>query len=183
MPDSLEAIFGNDREWLESQPCRRPWAKGCRMLVDTLQAWLDEHYRQACDKPPPTDRRERIPYLLRLWRCWSYHWRKTVDMGPRGRVDGRRVAQEIQAGRDCTGRALGGNPLRDVVLAEALLHDEPSAAELFTEEYRAVGLDAMARILGREVRDNWQLWWDALRGHIGMALRTYEGRSTLKGWI
>jgi hypothetical protein len=114
--------------------------------------WLDEFYESLCRKKAPANADERNAYVERLARCWSYHLAKTAEVRSEP-VDEESLASDLHAGRDGDGRSLGGNPLRDVVLAEAVVRNEKAAVERFEEEYRADALDSMAAILGGDVRD------------------------------
>jgi RNA polymerase sigma factor (sigma-70 family) len=82
---------------------------------------------------------------------------------------------------------LGGNPLRDVVLARAMLARDKPAQVLFDVEYR----DAAVRI-GGNVDPRWRDdtgWWDALVERlIGTRekpgkLERFAGRCSLKFWL
>jgi RNA polymerase sigma factor (sigma-70 family) len=82
---------------------------------------------------------------------------------------------------------LGGDPLRDVVLAEAMLQGEPSALAAFSREYRQFAVGQAAKLQPRfRSDDDW--WHDLLTELQGQLkppgkLARFHGRCSLRNWL
>lgn len=159
------------------------------MLARQLQQWTREYsermYAAAIGPEDP-----RAPHLCRrLWQCWRHHWQQACEVSPEGKVDGQEVASRIRAGEGYAGgKRLGGDPLSDVVLAEAVLAREPKATEYLEEQYRPFCI-AQGRGIDRRVDEDAYDWWcqllDRLAGYSRSPgkLASFSGRCGLKFWL
>jgi RNA polymerase sigma factor (sigma-70 family) len=105
-------------------------------------------------------------------------------------VDGWEVAAEMLTGRGRRGAGqLGGNVLRDTVLAHAMLRKDDAAVRRFVADYKETICRQVARVhrLARE-DDAW--WNDLLAELVGVSrenrpgrLVRYHGRSGLVIWV
>lgn len=185
----ISEVLDADRGWLEPQPGMTPWDKGCDMIVRQLEEWLAQYSKSLCDLQVTTDNANHPVYIHRLWACWRYHWRKAASTAPDGRIDGREVADRIRSGRGCCGSGrLGGNPLRDVVLAEAVQHKEEKAMHALEEENRlyciAQGIRVNSRV-AKDKRDWWYRLLDELGGYSNPPgkLSKFRGKCGLRNWL
>jgi RNA polymerase sigma-70 factor (ECF subfamily) len=180
-------LFDPDRPWLTGQPRLERWDAGCAALRQQLERWLREYCallgcRHLTAADPGHDR-----FLRRLWGCWGYHWHAAVqEQG--GPVDGWAVAEQLRAGVGSLGQGhLGGDPLRDVVLAEAVLQRDNAATRRFTQEYRefVCGLIARAHASAADFSDWWSELIDRLAGYTRPPgkLERYAGRCGLRNWL
>lgn len=182
-------MFARDKTWLERQPGMAPWKKGCAMVSETLDAWLAEYSECVCDQVITRKHDAHSVYADRLWGCWSHHWHQAAEKTPGGRIDGEEVARQIRAGRGwLRGGRLGGDPLRDVVLAVAMPRKDERAVECFQAEY----FDFLRRLAGRRRQCFYQEpdpWWndflDFLAGYTTSApkLDRFQGRCALRNWL
>lgn len=179
-PDWLSA----DEAWLTAQPGMAPWPAAAACVVAHLAAWAA---RYAADlgltAGPPAD----APRAL--WECWRHHWRTAADEAERP-VDGWVVAGEIESGVGRRGRGqLGGNVVRDVVLARAMLARDNAAVRRFEADYRGSIVRQVAAVR-RYARDDLAWWNDLLAELVGVhregragRLARYNGRSGLVPWV
>lgn len=179
---TVPAWLAADRGWLADQPGMTPWPAAANRIVRTLTRWAKDYTATLRIAHPGPD------CLPRLWACWSHHWRTAVERAG-GPVDGFAVAAQIEAGRGyCRGGNLGGNVLRDVVLAAAMLRRDDAAVRRFEAEYKDTvvrQVTAVRRFAGHESE-----WWnDLLADLVGVGkagrdgrLARFSGRSGLAGW-
>ncbi len=114
-------LFESDRCWLEDQPGMQPWDHGCDGLEATLERLLKEYAAALHDRPVTRDHPRYLRYLGALWQCLRHHWKTARDAHARP-VGCDEVVEHLRRGRGFRrGRQLGGNPLRDVILAQAVL--------------------------------------------------------------
>jgi hypothetical protein len=114
-------IFDGDRHWLERQPGMNDWETGCARLEAQLTQWLSDYSRAFCASTIGPDHESHRRCLERLWKCWSDHWQSALEAHGVERFDGGEVSASIRAGRGYKGAGqLGGDPLRDIVLAESV---------------------------------------------------------------
>lgn len=186
-------MFDRERQWLDRHLGRPSWGEGCRRLQQQLDGWLGEYTPPVCEQPV-TDAHAGYPrYCGRLWECWGWHWRQAAEADGEQPVDGALVAAEIRLGRGYQGGGrLGGDPLRDVVLAVAMLEKENKAACCFETDYREFSRRQAGRI-AREVADQIDDWWNELLDHLAGytrqsgepagKLERFRGRSALQNWL
>jgi len=179
-------MFEADKTWLCKQPGMNTWPKGCRGLVMTLSQWIADYSEPLCEESVTRSDANYGKYLSRLWMCWSHHWNQGRQRSG-GTIDGASVASRIQSGRGYTGGGrLGGDPLRDVVLAVAMVAKEDLAAKQFLKEYAGY-----CRSVGSRISTNADDWWDefidCLAGYSGgdrkPDLDSFSGRCGLKNWL
>ena len=207
MGTGVGGLLDEDRAWLENQPGMNPWQDGCAMLRQSLDTWLGQYLGAiGLDAPtiacpaaepgqdssliadrPPTD--GRYTYSARLWRCWCPHWQQAITQPPGGLVDGRDVARQIQRHEGFLGsRQLGGDPLRDVVLAEAVQQRGPTAMRTFEQEYKDFCI-AQGVVVNRRVLEDRDDWWYCLLDHLAGYSRPpgklagFSGKCGLKFWL
>lgn len=171
-----------DRSWLTEQPGLAHWPATASRIADTLRGWLAKSVAElGVASPGPAA-------LERLWACWSHHWRTAIESGG-GPVDGWDVAAQIEAGRGFRRRGnLGGNVVRDVVLATAMLQKDNEAVRRFERDHKDAivrQVTAVRRFVGEDPG-----WWnDLLADLVGVQragrdgrLKSYSGRSGLGAW-
>lgn len=166
----------------------RPWPSGRARLVAQIGRWIDAHGTTACGRRLQAAEPLYAQCARQLWDCWEYHWRQAAEVAG-APADGFAVAARLEKclGFQGGGR-LGGNPLEDVVLATAVLHQHPVALQRFAERFRsrAIGLAVKAN---SRVREDAEDWWCQLLVHLmGVGqrpgkLRKYGGRCGLWNWL
>lgn len=184
----LENLFGAQRSWLENQPGMTPWQEGTRMLSHQIDAWLADYSPPFCDRPV-TPARDTYPrYAERLWECWSHHWQQALLESPDRRTDGQTVASRIASGHGYVrGGQLGGNPFRDVVLAQAVLERENRGTEVFCKEYFPFAQRLAARCHAR-FGNSPDEWWNDFLDHLAGYTRSprlarFTGKCALQNWL
>jgi len=143
-------IFDDDRSWLDGQPGMNDWNAGCARLKAQLCQWLSTYFEAFGIR---VENRDTGPYLARMWRAWSWHWQMAVECGHEDGRQGLKVAESIRAGRGYAGHCkLGGDPLRDVVLAEAVCQRAGPATEQFTHEYAGLAVGVARKFSPKSIR-------------------------------
>ena len=195
-------ILDDEKAWLAKQPGMEPWDEGCRQVVALLESRLDQYSGLVCEPKPAQPDGEPEPeqdsdaepeadpgiYLARLARCLIHHWRDAVNVADDGQAEAARVAEEIAAGRGYRrGRKLGGDPLRDVVLAVAVVRRDERATQIFQAEYYPLACAVAAKIHPCLEADP-DAWWskllDRLAGYPPPAkLDRFDGRCGLRNWL
>ena len=120
-----------------------PWDVASGRLLETLAGWLGAYSRDLCGDEVNLNEPRSIAYLCRLWRCWSHHWRRAADRIGQP-VDGHQVAESLIR-RQGEQSHLASDPLRDVVLAEAVLQRDPQATETFQSSFEQIISSKFAR--------------------------------------
>ncbi len=179
-------MFDNDRYWLENQPQMQPWDEGCGRLSVQLGDWTADYSALVCDETVADGHPGHTNYLTRLWGCWSHHWEQAAGNEP---IEGSLVAQQIQSGQGYQrGKSLGGDPLRDVVLAVAMTDKENRAAQQFEADYFEYAKNLSGKVNPR-FRDDADDWWneflDYLAGYTKPPgkLHRYVGKCALRNWL
>jgi hypothetical protein len=161
------------------------WNDGTMRVFNQLESWLTTYTVQWCRRKPGDDHDD---YTSRIWRCWSYHWKQAAEASETGLADGWEVAERLCQGRGAVGGGnLGGNPLADVVLAEAVQKRDEVARANFHAIFRDFAL-AQAASVARHLRDD-DHWWNDLVGklagdvHPPGKLASYSGKCGLQNWL
>ena len=180
-------MFGNDGEWLEKEPEMAIWDEGCQRLARLLLSRLRQYAPDVCTKMVEEDEEET--YVRRLWKSLGHHWRTANAVFGIGKVKSVQVAEQIQKGKGYRrGGRLGGNPLRDVVLAVAMVAKDERAIAVFTEDYRGFAVGLAYRIDKRLAKDPDE-WWFELVDHLAGyseptgRLDKFVGRCALRNWL
>lgn len=163
-----------------------PWVEGCRRLAARLGVCLETYSASICETV--IDRCAGQPvYLTRLWRCLRHHWKQAVEMNVQTELPD--VVERIQAGQGYRGGGqLGGNPLRDVVLAVAMTRRDENAPRVFHSDYFDFSRRLAAK-LDRHFYANPDEWWtdllDVLAGYTNPPgkLEKFGGESALQNWL
>jgi DNA-directed RNA polymerase specialized sigma24 family protein len=178
-----------DKDWLSRQPKMIPWDEGCIMIRRQIEAWLATYSEPFCDRTVTPSHSDHTAYADRLWQCWSYHWQQATEAASEGAVDGWDVAERIRGGRGYRrGGQLGGDPLRDVVLAMALLCREERVVGCFRAEYLPFARNLAGkihRLFARDPDDWWYEFIDHLAGYTRSPgkLEKFAGHSALRNWL
>ena len=187
-------IFDEDKAWLIRQPGMAPWEEGRGRLLDLLNDCLRRYSEEVREPPAGSDNDDRPAYLARLWRCLGYHWQDGAKASAGGRVEVGQVAERIQSGQGYRrGGRLGGNPLRDVVLAVAMVQKDQRAPRVFRDDYYAFA-QGLAASLNPRLADEVDQWWSELLDHLAGytkrrgtrprgRLDKFFGRSALRNWL
>jgi len=196
----LIEMFDQDKPWLERQPEMTPWERGCRNLVGFLDRWYSLYFEQVCRRAVEREERDgRSPYLSRLWQCVGYHWQdanRAAEEGAaaEGAVEGGPVAMEtvvekIESGQGFRrGGRLGGNPLRDVVLAVAMADKDDAATRTFEDDYFSFSRGIAGKYHPPLAKDTDEWWYDLLDHLAGYTnppgkLDRFYGRCALQNWL
>jgi len=146
------------------------------MLAQQLQTWLDEYYPPLNGRVGAGPRRRTHRLSQTAVGLLAVALAGGDRRGDGTAVDGWRVAERVRAGRGAEkGKSLGGNPLRDVILAEAVLRGADEAKIPFQSEYRAILMSQFARIVPA-IRGFEDDWWRQLDVHLRKGLATYAAR-------
>ncbi len=181
-----EARLAAAHEWLGGQPRMDPWADGVARVTAALERWTDA-YTATVGVPRPA-RADAGVYADALWKCWSFHWHQAAGAGGTA-VDGWALAKDLAAGRGRIGKGqLGGDVLRDVVLARAMLFGHDAALRRFESEYllpTANKCDPGGRYARGDIPDWWAELLTALVGAAGTRgrLEGFHGQSALGRWL
>jgi len=204
-------ILNDEKTWLADQPGMQPWDEGCGRVLALLATSLDEYSKLV--RAPNTAKRDteqededcpnqpvRAPntaapdpdvdiYLARLARCLVHHWHDATKAADDGLADAGRVAERIAAGQGYRrGGRLGGDPLRDVVLAVAMVRKDDRATRVFQKDYLPFARALASKIDGRLGADPWP-WWSGLLDQLAgytrpkAKLDRFYGRCGLRNWL
>ncbi len=179
---TIPSWLAADRVWLSKQPGMSPWTVSATRILERLRSWLKLY---SVNLGVPDDSKD---CEVRLWACWAHHWRTAIEKSGKP-VDGIVVAEQIEAGRGYRRSGnLGGNVIRDVLLASAMLHKSDAAIRVFENEYRAT--IARQVIAARRFAQQHPSWWnDLLVELVGLRkegdpgrLSRFAGQSGLVPW-
>ena len=181
-------MFDQDRHWLKRQNGMSSWEQGCAAQLDHLNRWIAGCAKDLGMRIPQTNHQT---YRNRLWACWGWHWQSAMEAAGADRFDGQEVAASIQAGRGYTGkRNLGGDPFRDVVLAEAVCQRDEVATRIFAAEYRGLAIGVARKFSPKSMADLDEWWHDFFTCHLAAfdregdgALAKFQGRCALSHWL
>jgi len=211
-------ILESEKAWLADHPSMQPWDDGCRQLVELLDVCLRQYSELVRERPADQTDTERLFYLARLWQCLGYHWRDALGLPPTvgppdkspsrtaahatiggasahrppsadGHITAEQVARQIAAGQGYKdGGRLGGDPLRDIVLAVAMVRKDGRAPRVFRDDYFALAV-AMAAKLNYRLAADTDPWWSELLDHLAgytrpkAKLDKFDGRCALRYWL
>jgi RNA polymerase sigma factor (sigma-70 family) len=130
----------------------------------------------------------RTNFLERLWLCWRHHWQDALLSSGNSRTDGWSVAQQIRQGKGFKKNGqLGGDPLRDVVLAQAIQLKDERALALFAQEYQPFIVAQVRRFqpIGQDPTPCWNDLLIELGGYLRPPgkLARYSGACALRHWL
>ena len=184
----MNKLLDHAFDWLQSQPGMRPWPQGQARIIEHIHQWGRQYSEAVCDFVPSDETPLWQGLVEKLWQCWEYHWRQAIELEG-GPVDGFVVASQLVAGQGyIRGGRLGGNPLEDVVLAVAVLRQEPVAIERFAERFQNKAIRVAMKSNPRVAEDE-QDWWCQLLVHLmGVGdrrgkLQKYAGHCGLWNWL
>ena len=175
-------------EWLAGRSDYSPWSEGQAKIWQRVEGFYSESAPSVFDRPDFPPLTEDDVLALKLLTCWLYHWEAAGT-----EKDGEQVAAVLAAGHGFVrGGNLGGNPLFDLVHAEALCWQQNRAAEKFNAAYSEYLKAAAARIDRRNrFEDGLPEWWVPFYMYLtGLAsdnakpaLDSFCGYSGLKNWL
>ena len=180
-------MFSKDRDWLEGQPGMESWEEGCRELAEQLGKWLETYSRAVCEAVVRDDHEAWSEHMERLWQCLAYHWQQAAEAN--GGVPAREVVERIQQGQGYQGGGkLGGDPMRDVVLAVAMTLRDGTAPTVFEADYYEFSRRLAGKLNHALAKDPDQ-WWNELLDHLAGytsppgRLRKFLGYSAMQNWL
>jgi RNA polymerase sigma factor (sigma-70 family) len=185
----IRRILDAEKAWLATQPSMQPWDEGCSRVVALLEDCLCRYSQQIreCD-PALADAEGRI-YLARLGRCLVHHWHDATVVAVDEYAEAGHVAARIAAGQGYRrGGRLGGDPLRDVVLAVAMVRKDERATHVFQEDYYCLAC-ALATKIHRRLAADPGPWWSELLDHLAgytrpnAKLDKFYGQCGLRNWL
>ena len=193
-----EAIFGPDRDWLQTQPFldsaartvspTSPWVSAKDLLARQLEQWISELGEELFTQPVTAKSGGAYFELVRkLWECWKYHWMAECKVIAGRQVDGMRVAQRIRKGAGLSGGSLGGDVVHDLAWADGVLRGDPRATRSFLQQFEEFAI-AVARKTSPRYAHKLD-WWDDLKATLVVReertgkLANYQGHSGLKSWL
>lgn len=154
----LEFLIEQERSWLALQPeFNAGWKEGCAWLAATIEQCIDNYvaiYAAGTEQAYLAGAcRDAVGFAV------IYHWRCTWELCRQFEpsVSGSVVLRLLQSGKRPTvcyqtensAKSMGGNPLRDLVLAIGAIHRTDRAIEGLLTEYRPVFDTEARRVLGR----------------------------------
>jgi len=185
----IRRILKDDKTWLAAQPGMQPWDDACVRLATLLSDCLRRYSEQVRDRAAAEADADRPLYLARLWRCLGYHWRDAAEASPDGLVEAEQVARRIAGGQGYRrGGQLGGDPLRDVVLAVAMVRKDQRAPRVFQDDYFPFACGLAAKVHRRLAAEP-DPWWNELLDHLAgytrptAKLDKFCGHSALRNWL
>jgi RNA polymerase sigma factor (sigma-70 family) len=200
MDEYLFELLEAEKEWLTQQPNMHPWDKGCQRIVKLINNCLRRYSAVVRDRAMNGDRLDEREYLARLWQCMGHHWRDAMSQAERQpdveKPSLDEVTRQIASGQGYRGKGdLGGDPLRDVVLAVAMVRKDQQATRTFQDEYYPLTFEIAAKIELRMVQKrkldpaNPEPWWNDLVDYLAgytrpkAALNKFDGRCALRRWL
>lgn len=186
----IHDILNDERVWLQNHPSMQPWEEGCRRLVTLLEDCLRRYSERVRERAVGGADVDRPIYLARLWQCLGYHWRDALGLLPADEhIPASQVVERLAAGHGYRrGGQLGGDPLRDVVLAVAMVRKDQRAPRVFQDDYFSFACGLAAKIHRRLAADP-DPWWSELLDHLAgytrptAKLDKFCGHSALRNWL
>ncbi len=153
MIDDLVELLESEREWLAQQPNMQPWDAGCQRIVERIIDCLRRYSAELRDQVMNRESVDEREYVEKLWRCLGHHWRDAIRRAERQpdveKPSLDEVTRQIASGQGYRGKGdLGGDPLRDVVLAVAMVRKDQQA----TRTRSSRGSDCASKVLARRNR-------------------------------
>lgn len=138
-----------------------------------------------CEKEVDPPHEHFTEYREFLFVCIQFHAEQAGKVGAI-EID---IIHPLQEGRSpIDGSSLGGNPLRDGVLATAMLTKETKAVLVFEEDYFAYLKEIAYRVqvrFGNDPHEWWNEFLDFLAGYTSSngKLRNFQGKCALRHWL
>lgn len=176
-------------EWLCNRDEYKPWdSTGRPKIVKCVDGWQAKYAKVVFDAPDEVPQEPKEQMFGKLYNCWLFHW----ENGGTAR-DGSKVVDSLENERGFQGGGnLGGNPLFDLVEAEALWQNQNKAWDYYRQNY-APTLNAVAqRVCSLSpatgfTSDDWMqqfyLYLRQSNSKQAPRLRLYAGQSGLKQWL
>jgi len=142
-----------------------------KTVIQSTQKRVEKYMQEICDPQKARRVLEQPIYVAGVLRCLWYHWEEAIAKAPQDElVDGCNVAEAIADGRShADDSELGGDVLRDTVLAAAIVLRNTAAIELFEREFKPK-CTKWAQIRLEDSLDAHPDWWgDFLHSLAGYA--------------
>lgn len=181
-----------DQVTVES-PCPGQKMKESDEILRNIESRVDIYTTDLCEKTEISVQ-GLFGYVYRIWNCWAFHCEKSPNRSP---CNGLKVASSVmtnlEQGKNHSGQCdLDGNPVHDVVLAEAMSQHENKAwlrfIQLFQDDFirkgKKFGVDeqwwndflvylgfhtaSARREREKETREVSQKKIDGYSGHVGL---------------
>ncbi len=195
MQNYVKTVYAFDAcpDWLRTRGDYVPWLERGRLkAAERLDGWQRAYSPSVFDSPQRAAE-SRVATAAKLFACWVFHWECAgIER------DGDEVARSLEEGKGfARGGNLGGNPLYDLVMAEALTRMQTAATELYEERFRGF-LHGVAKVYNARLavdRDEVPEWWNDFLAYLAYPrelqsgkiaepkLRTFAGKSGFKQWL
>jgi hypothetical protein len=110
---------------------KQPWnPAGRAQALAEINGWNAEYAPQLRDENPIPPLKDDASLTSRLWNCLINHWGNAEQEGSHSEI----VKKLIAGVNPKTKQDLGGNPLFDLVLADALCNGQGKAAKYYWEK-------------------------------------------------
>ncbi|MCA9021052.1 MAG: hypothetical protein KDA74_12975, partial [Planctomycetaceae bacterium] len=159
-------------------------------ILDQLSHWVEEYSVRFFENPWSAQEQGVSNPLFqkwagKLWSVWKYHWEDAQNLKKRqvANIDLFQVAGSLEQGTGYQGQGeLGGNPLEDTLLVDAIIEGEAVAHQYFQKTYST---------LAEFIPCGQDLWQDFYLTHLlekkpsnGLpAIAGYQGHAGLKRWV
>jgi RNA polymerase sigma factor (sigma-70 family) len=184
MSDVLATLLESDLPWLRDRKSAAP------DLLRRLGARLEGWWRGAAvEMGVPAGSANRA-YLERYWRCWKHHWERAAENAA-AHVGGLAVADCLEQGlQHGNGKSLGGKPIFDLTLAQAVLDRVDDAVVRFDKEHAGFCQAQMMKTVP-DARSRVAEWWAdlstelqcPLRGGRPARLASFLGQAGIRPWL
>lgn len=189
---SLRAILEPEKAWLSSHPpFQDSWQEGESWIAEELLHIVQNDWRLLDEADP---KEEALACCFgKAVHAVLFHWKEKVDCKNSNEllaVDGNSIINDLRmAVRPKTQKGMGGDPIRDVVFAEAAVRMKNRALQKFYDEYKTVFWNEVRRrkLLQVDV-DDWDELFKRLVGANSPQTRSgkllkFKGLSSLNVWL
>jgi len=194
MPSEQHIFRRND--WPGESPEAKEWRSRTGEIETTIRGWVEKYKKTLVidGTPLPVE-----SCVILIGNAWQYFWmdslefwRKTPNVAGNQRPELNDVAKKVRGGiRPTTGKKMGGDPFRDLVLCCACLSGCDSAIRILSCEYESV-FESAVRGLRYRWLDDWG-WPDVISRLVltvdrkkedarGL-LSKFPGKTSLKAWL